>query len=139
MKFKCRTSWLLNWETRSMVHRKCYRADVLLFNAKYCVVRTLFHYNFRENFQLKLKFIFDWLRKSQKYLFFEYLKLKCRDIFQKITLLKTVAFIAGKNNPAIQKKIIHFSIEKFIANICLYALSWPKLNFGCYLTFEIIF
>ena len=54
-------------------------------------------------------------------------------------LLKTVAFIAGKKNPAIQKKIICFSIENFIENISLYALSWPKLNFGCYLTFEIIF
>ena len=53
--------------------------------------------------------------------------------------LKTVAFIAGKKNPAVQKFFIHFSIENFIANISLYALSWPKLNFGCYLTFEIIF
>ena len=26
-----------------------------------------------------------------------------------------------------------------IAKISLYALSWPKLNFRCYLTFEIIF
>ena len=54
-------------------------------------------------------------------------------------LLKTVAFIAGKKNPAVQKFYIHFSIENFITNISLYALSWPKLNFGCYLTFEIIF
>ena len=42
-------------------------------------------------------------------------------------------------NPAIQKNFIHFSIGNFIANISLYALSWPKLNFGCYLTLEIIF
>ena len=51
-------------------------------------------------------------------------------------LLKTIAFNAGKkpSNP-----IIGVSIENFIANIHLYALSWPKLNFGCYLTFEIIF
>ena len=54
-------------------------------------------------------------------------------------MLKTVAFIAGKKNPAVQKIYIHFSIENFITNISLYALSWPKLNFGCYLTFEIIF
>jgi hypothetical protein len=27
------------------------------------------------------------------------------------TLLKTVAFIAGKKNPVVQKKIIRFSIE----------------------------
>ena len=54
-------------------------------------------------------------------------------------MVKTVAFIAGKKNPAIQKFFIHFSIANFIANISLYALSWPKLNFGCYLTFEIIF
>ena len=52
--------------------------------------------------------------------------------------LKTVAFIAGKKIK--QPKIFFcFSIENFIANISLYALSWPKLNFGCYLTFEIIF
>ena len=51
-------------------------------------------------------------------------------------LLKTIAFNAGKkpSNP-----IIGVSIENFIANTSLYALSWPKLNFGCYLTFEIIF
>ena len=53
--------------------------------------------------------------------------------------LKTVAFIAGKKNPAVQKFYIRFSIENFITNISLYALSWPQLNFGCYLTFEIIF
>ena len=53
--------------------------------------------------------------------------------------LKTVAFIAGKKNPAIQKIFICFSIENFIENISLYALSWPELNFGCYPTLEIIF
>ena len=37
--------------------------------------------------------------------------------------LKTVAFTAGKKNPAIQKKYICFSIENFIENISLYALS----------------
>ena len=43
--------------------------------------------------------------------------------------LKTVAFIAGKSeNPADQKKIIHFFTDNLIANISLYALSWPKLN-----------
>ena len=31
--------------------------------------------------------------------------------------VKTVVFIAGKKNPAIQKKIIRFSIENLIANI----------------------
>ena len=59
--------------------------------------------------------------------------------FEFKNVLKTVAFIAGKKNPAIQKNFICFSIENFIENISLYALSWPKLNFGCYLTFEIIF
>ena len=55
-------------------------------------------------------------------------------------LLKTVAFIAGKSeNPMDQKNVINFFIDNLIANISLYALSWPKLNFGCYLTFEIIF
>ena len=53
--------------------------------------------------------------------------------------LKTVAFIAGKKNPAVQKFFMCFSIESLIANISFYALSWPKLNFGCYLTFKIIF
>ena len=53
--------------------------------------------------------------------------------------LKTDAFIAGKKNPATQIFFIRFSIETLIANISFYALSWPKLNFGCYLTFEIIF
>ena len=56
-----------------------------------------------------------------------------------INLLKTVVFIAGKKNPATQNFFIRFSIENLIANISFYALSWPKLNFGCYLTFEIIF
>jgi hypothetical protein len=32
-----------------------------------------------------------------------------------------------------------FFIENVIENICLNALSWPKLKFGCYITFEIIF
>ena len=54
--------------------------------------------------------------------------------------LKTVAFIAGKSkNPGAQNFFIRFSIDNLIANISLYALSWPKLNFGCYLTFEIFF
>jgi hypothetical protein len=44
--------------------------------------------------------------------------------------LKTVAFIAGKSeNPAAQIFFICFSIDNLIANISLYALSWPKLNF----------
>ena len=43
-----------------------------------------------------------------------------------------------KKNPATQFFFIRFSIENLIANISLYALSLPKLNFGCYLTFEII-
>ena len=54
-------------------------------------------------------------------------------------LLKTVAFIEGKKKSSNPKFFIHFSIENLIANISFYALSWPKLNFGCYLTFEIIF
>ena len=53
-------------------------------------------------------------------------------------VLKTVVFIVGKKNPATQKFFIRFSIENLIANISFYALSWPKLSFGCYLTFEII-
>jgi hypothetical protein len=40
-----------------------------------------------------------------------------------------------KKNPATQKFFIRFSIERFIAYISFYVLSWPKLNFGCYLTF----
>ena len=48
----------------------------------------------------------------------------------------------GKQKQIIQqpeKIIIRFSIDNSIADISLYALNWPKLNFGCYLTFEIIF
>ena len=56
------------------------------------------------------------------------------------SLLKGVAFIAGKSeNQAAKKNYIRFFIDNLIANIMLYALGWPKLNFGCYLTFEIIF
>ena len=35
-----------------------------------------------------------------------------------------------------RKLLIIFSIDNSIANISLYALSRPKLNFECYLTFE---
>ena len=38
-----------------------------------------------------------------------------------------------------EKLLILFSIDNYIANISFYALSWPKLNFGWYLTFEITF
>ena len=41
-------------------------------------------------------------------------------------------------NPAAKKFIIRFSIDNFIANIKTFALCWAKLNFGYYLTFEII-
>ena len=50
--------------------------------------------------------------------------------------LKTIAFIAGKTNPADQSFYIRFSIKNLIVNISFYALSWLKLNFSCYLTFE---
>ena len=63
----------------------------------------------------------------------------CNKMKKRKKILKPVAFIAGKKNPAIQNKFIPFSVDNFIANISLYALIWPKLNFGCYLTFEIIF
>ena len=50
-------------------------------------------------------------------------------------MLKEVAFIAGKSeNPVDQKNFIRFSIDNLIANISLYALSWPKLNFGSFET-----
>ena len=52
------------------------------------------------------------------------------------TYVKTVASIAGKKNPADQNFYIRFSIENLIVNISFYALSWLKLNFGRYLTFE---
>ena len=45
----------------------------------------------------------------------------------------------GTKIAEILKIFIRFSIENLIANISFYVLSWPKLNFGCYLTFEIIF
>ena len=37
------------------------------------------------------------------------------------------------------KFFIHFFIDNSNANISLYALNCPKMNFGYYLTFEIIF
>ena len=75
------------------------------------------------------------IRRSHLIFLSKYLK----DVFDD-AWLKEVAFIAGKSeNQAAKKCFIHFFIENLIANIRLYALSWPKLNFGCYLTFEIIF
>ena len=53
--------------------------------------------------------------------------------------LKRVAFIVVEKNPADQNFYIRFSIENWIVNISFYELSWLKLNFGCYLTFENIF
>ena len=54
--------------------------------------------------------------------------------------LKEVAFIAGKSeNQAAKIFFFRFFIDNLIANISLYVLSWPKLNFGYYITFEIIF
>ena len=62
------------------------------------------------------------------------------DLVLEFFYTQTVAFIAGKSeNPAAQNFFIRFSIDNLIANISFYVLSWPKLNFGCYLTFEIIF
>jgi hypothetical protein len=43
--------------------------------------------------------------------------------------------VGKSENQADKKKFIRFSIDDLIANISLYALSWPKLNFG---SFEII-
>ena len=63
----------------------------------------------------------------------------CSDLLWEKNVLKTVVFIAGKKNPATQNFFIRFSNENLIANIIFYALIWPKLNFGCYFTFEIIF
>ena len=41
--------------------------------------------------------------------------------------LNTVTFIAGRSeNPAEQNFLIRFFIDNLIANISLYALSWPK-------------
>ena len=42
---------------------------------------------------------------------------------QRCVLIKTVAFIAGKKNPADQNFYIRFSIENLIVNISFYALS----------------
>ena len=44
----------------------------------------------------------------------------------------------ANESTVVRKLLILFSIDNFIANISLYALSRPKLNFGCYFTFEII-
>jgi hypothetical protein len=54
----------------------------------------------------------------------------------KMRWVKEVAFIAGKSeNQADKIFFILFSIDNLIANISLYALSWPEFNFG---SFEII-
>ena len=54
-------------------------------------------------------------------------------------LLKPKAIIADIiENLAARIFFIHFSIDNYIANIRFYALSCSKLNFGYYLTFEII-
>jgi hypothetical protein len=56
-------------------------------------------------------------------------------MYAKYYLLKEVAFIAGKSeNQADKNFFIRFSIDNLIANISLYALSWPKLNFGSFET-----
>ena len=46
--------------------------------------------------------------------------------------------MAGKKIQQSKIFFIPFSIENLIANISFYALSWPDLNFGGYLTFELI-
>ena len=51
-----------------------------------------------------------------------------------ITKYSYLLRVKKSNNPK-----IHFSIENLIANISFYALRWLKLNFVCYLTFEISF
>jgi hypothetical protein len=53
-------------------------------------------------------------------------------------VLKRKAFIAYRNpNPAAIKMLILFSIDNYIANISLYGLIRPKLNFGYYLTYDL--
>ena len=49
--------------------------------------------------------------------------------------------LSTKTENPVARKIARpfFSIDNSIANISLYALSWPRLNFGYYLTFEIMF
>ena len=49
-------------------------------------------------------------------------------------LLKTVAFIDSKSVNQAAKLFFSFSIDNLFASVSFYALSWPKLNFGCYLT-----
>ena len=53
---------------------------------------------------------------------------------------KPKAIIAGVTENLVARIfLIHFSIDNFIANISLYALSCSKLNFGYCLTFKINF
>ena len=53
-------------------------------------------------------------------------------------ILKRKAVMAYTNLNTVIKKIAHpFFIDHPIVNISLNALSRPKLNFGCYLTFQI--
>ena len=55
-------------------------------------------------------------------------------------LLKPKAIIAGiTENPAIQKKFIHFFIDNSNANISLHTLSCPKLKFGQLKAYKLMF
>ena len=58
--------------------------------------------------------------------------------YQMSVFIKRKVFMTCKNKKS-QQPENYSPINNYIANISLYALSWPKFNFGCYLTFEIIF
>ena len=91
----------------------------------------------RVSFGSKLNQLSQWDEKNSEGTFLTLILMPFyfRQLF---SVLKGVAFIAGKSeNQAAKNFFIHFFLDNLIANISL--LSWPKLNFGCYLTFEIIF
>jgi hypothetical protein len=80
------------------------------------------------------------LKKTRKSLKSCFKKTQKKTKKTRRTLLKEVAFIAGKSeNQADKFFFIRFSIDNSIANISFYTLSCPKLKFRYYLTFEIMF
>ena len=67
------------------------------------------------------------------------LNMKCYQYLPLLLLKPNDLLWVKTEYPATRKFYIHFSIDNSIANISLYALAWPKSNFGYYLTFVISF
>ena len=58
------------------------------------------------------------------------MQIAAHNLVSSVIELKSVTFIAGRSeNPAEQNFLIRFFIDNLIANISLYAFSWPKFCF----------